>query len=140
MMTLLTNDLKTMAHNKRFLCSVVIASPLMILLFNTASFAISYATFLSSLFALSSIVDSEFSAKEKVCFALMLGGSACLFTTLLSASANQFLHATPVGVLVETGAGAILLTGFYNFLALTALMAVLFPLLCQLEKRYLTTL
>lgn len=140
MMTLLTNDLKTMAHNKRFLCSVVIASPLMILLFNTASFAISYATFLSSLFALSSIVDSEFSAKEKVCFALMLGGSACLFTTLLAASANQFLHATPAGVLVETGAGAILLTGFYNFLALTALMAVLFPLLCQLEKRHLTTL
>lgn len=134
MMALLMSDFRNMFHKKSFLLSVVVASPLMILLFNTASFTISYATFLSCIFAFASIAESPFSSKEKVCFALTLSGAACLVTTLFAAAVNHYLHATPAFVLVETGAKAILFNGLYNFLALVVVVALAYPVLSHFEK------
>ena len=135
MMNLLINDFKIMFRKKSFLLSVVVASPLMILLFNTATFAISYATFLSCIFAFASIAESPFFSKEKVCFALTLSGTACLVTALFAAAVNHYLHATPDFVLVETGAKAILFNGLCNFLALTIVVALAYPVLTHFEKR-----
>lgn len=138
MTALLMNDLRALLCKKSYLLSVVIASPLMLLLFNTASFTISYATFISCLFALASITNAPFFAKEKVYFAFTLSGAACLLTTFFAAFINQYLHTSPAYVLVETGASTILLTGVYNLLALTALLALAFPFLVNLEKRRMT--
>lgn len=137
MMTLLMSDFRNMFRKKSFLLSVVVASPLMILLFNTAAFTISYATFLSCFFAFASITKSPFFSKEKACFAFALSGTACLVTTLFAAAANYHLHVTPAFVLVETGAKAILFNGLYNLLALAIVVALAYPVLSHFEKRYL---